>query len=76
MSNERDIRFHGYFDIIWTVRRHGNADLLRFRGSEPVVCSGLRGGLRDGLFVWFLAGRMAFWLSRGDLVDRGASTLA
>ena len=41
-----------------------------------MVYFGLRRGMRDGLFVWLLAGRMAFWLSRGDLVDGGASTLA
>ena len=57
------------------IRSDGNVGLLCARGSESMVHSRIRWGMRFGISLWLLTRSMAVWLSRIYLVSRRHSTV-
>ena len=60
----------------WTVRRHGDAALLRYGETQPVVHLGVRGIVPDGIGLRFSARSLAIRHRGSYLGGGGFSALA
>ncbi len=61
---------------LWAFRRFRDADLLRVRKPESLVCADVRRLVRSWLGLWLSSRRLAVWTGRGDLVGRCSSSMA
>lgn len=57
------------------VRRQRDGRVLRSRRSQPLVHTGVRGGLRARVHIWFPPGSLAFRGGRESLVPHRGSTM-
>ena len=69
-------RQHGSTHVVWFVRSYGDVGVLRSRKSQPVVYSGVCGGMCTWFGLRIFARRLAIWIDGGYLVDRGTAAMA
>ena len=61
---------------LWSIRRLGDAGVLRVRRSQSLVRARICRGLRSRVALWFPAGGLAVRRCRGGVGDRRLSTVA
>ncbi len=69
-------RQHGSTHVVWFVRSYGDVGVLRSRKSQPVVYSGVCGGMCTWFGLRIFTRRLAIWIGGGYLVDRGTAAMA
>src|SRR5580704_14004675 len=65
----------GSTDVVWFVRRHRDAGVLRLRRPEPMVHPGIRWHMPLGFGLWIPPGRLALRSCGGGLVSRRGAPL-
>src|SRR5262249_39569030 len=58
---------------LWTVRRHGDAGILRAREAKPLVHPPICGNLRPGIDLRISPWRLAVPNRGGDLIGSGCA---